>query len=104
MKLLTCRCSCKHRLTSTIPLAEVLDKYLHRCQLWLSSLRLPQQTIESVRFQLLKRLHNDIGVKILTVVTYPYAPHTGETCPLDSGAGVLHDDAHLGRNADSGSR
>src|SRR5215469_11151386 len=79
-------------------------RQMHRCQLWLSSLRLTQKTIESVRFQLLKRPHNYIGVKILTVVTYPYAPHTGEARPLDSGAGVLHDDAPLGRNADSGSR
>ena len=87
-----------------MPLAEVPDKYLHRCLLWLSSLRLPQQTIESVRFQPLKRLYNDIGVKNLTVVTYPNAPHAGAARPLDSGAGVFHDNAPLGRNADSGSR
>ena len=75
--------------------------FVYRFPSWLSSLRLSQQTIESIRFQLLKRLHNHIGVKILAFMTYPYAPHAGAARPLDSGAGVLHDNAPLCRNADS---
>ena len=86
-----------------MPLGEVPDKYLHRFPSWLSSLRLSQQTIESIRLQLLKRLHNHIGLKILAFATYSYAPHAGAARPLDSGAGVFHDNTPLCRNADSGS-
>ncbi len=76
---------------------------MQRFPSWLRGFRSSQQTFESIRFQLLKRLHNHIGVKILAFVAYPYAPHAGAARPLDSGAGVFHDNTPLGRNADSGS-
>jgi hypothetical protein len=93
----------KNRISSRCHSAEVPDKYLQRFPSWPRSLRLSQQTLESIRFQLLKRLHNHIGVKILAFVAYPYAPHAGAARPLDSGAGVFHDNTPLGRNVDSGS-
>jgi len=81
--------------------AEVPDKYLQRFLSWLRSLRLSQQTFESIRFQLLKGLHNHIGVKILAFVAYPYAPHTGAARSFDAGSSVFHDNAPPGRNANS---
>ena len=64
-----------------MPFAAVPKQILDRFSSWLSSLRLFQQTFKSIRFQLLKRLHNHIGVKILALVTYTYAPHTGAARP-----------------------
>ena len=48
-------------------------------------------------------LHNLVGLKILTVVTNPYATHGGTTRRLDSGASVFNNYAPLDGNADSGS-
>ena len=63
---------------------------------------LVEQAIESIRFQDIKRLHTHISMKVLTFVTYPYAPHARPTRSLDSGDCVFYDNAPVRRNADSG--
>jgi hypothetical protein len=83
------------------PQAKVTNEKLERSA-GFARLRLVEQAIESIRFQEFKRLNTHISVKVLTVVTHPYAPHARPTRSLDSGDRVFYDNAPVGRNADSG--